>query len=67
MTMHIEVMVETTCCGRPRFLEQVVLTVRQIGQVIWATYRCKDCDVCEQLERDEVTTFSAPYLKVLAN
>jgi hypothetical protein len=67
MSMHIEVMVETTCCGRPRFLEEAVLTVRQIGLVIWATYRCKDCDACEQLERDEASSFCEPYLKVLAN
>lgn len=67
MTMHIEVMVETTCCGRPRFLSQAVLTVRQIGLVIWATYRCRDCDACEQLERDEAATFSEPYWKVLSS
>jgi hypothetical protein len=66
MSVHFEVVIETTCCGRPRPISQAVLTVRQIGLVMWATFRCKD-DTCEQLERDEATDFCEPYWKVLEN
>lgn len=67
MNVRFEVIVEASCCGRQRPLSTVELTVRQLGLVLWGTYRCKDSEACEGLEREVAAEFWQPYVKVLAN
>lgn len=67
MNVQYEVVVETTCCGRPRLLSQAVLSIWQFGLVITASYRCKDSDACAAAELDAMSEVAEPFRKVLAN